>query len=309
MKVEQRKRIFATTVAMLPPSVRSELVSLSGSRRDFYESLREVRLRGEGICSVVLGSIELPLMSKCTSASIEATLGRITEESLYAYKDSIARGFVALEDGVRVGISGRAGYEDGRLVGISEVSSLAFRFPFAECGFAEELYRDYRAMGRGNLLIISPPSGGKTTALRAIAGLIASGEGARRVAVIDDREEFVRSDYSGCLVDLIRGYQRRHGVQIALRTLSAHTAVMDEIATEEDCRAVMDCYGAGVEIIATAHGDGGEALWQRPALRELAEGGVFSAVATLYRAGDSFEYSLRLVKSCSLQEIPVECIG
>ena len=294
-------KIMGRIESLLPPSMLREIRSVTASRGGGVDSLREIRLRTTGLCSVVTEWGEIPLISGCSREQMGGVLDKITCESLHAYRAGIARGYIPLGHGVRVGLCGRAGYEGDRLLGVGEVSSMVFRLPFGRCGFARELYNEYISGGRGNLLIVSPPSGGKTTTLRALAALISSGEGAMRTAVIDEREELDGSDGSGSLLDMIRGYRRSDGVEIALRALSAQVVIMDEIGSAEDVRAVMECQGAGVEIIATVHGDDGNALLRRPILRPLE--GVFAQVAVLRRQGDGFTFEM----SDARRGIPVEC--
>lgn len=294
-------KIMGEIEPLLPPSIVRELRSVTASHGCGPGSLREIRLRATGLCSVVTEWGEIPLISGCSREQIGGVLDKITCERLHAYRGGIARGYLPLGHGVRVGLCGRAGYEGDRLLGVGDVSSVVFRLPFGKCGFARELYDEYISGGRGNLLIVSPPSGGKTTALRALAALVSSGEGARRTAVIDDREELDPEDGSGSLLDMIRGYRRSDGVEIALRALSAQVVIMDEIGSAEDVRAVMECQGAGVELIATAHGDGEDVFLRRPILRPLE--GVFAQVAVLTRQGNGFSYEINSARC----RIPVEC--
>lgn len=118
-----------------------------------------------------------------------------------------------------------------------------------------------------------------------------------RVAVVDEREEFIASDYRGCAVDLLRGYCRADGTELALRNLSAQIIVADEITTAEDAEAAIACFGTGVGLIASAHGTDEREVRRRPRLARLFELGVFGSVAEIFRVGEEFDYRLVRMKN------------
>lgn len=191
-----------------------------------------------------------------------------------------------MDGGARVGICGSAKYDGGGIVGVGEIGSLVFRFPHGECSFAEELY-DIWCSARSGLLIISPPCGGKTTALRALIGLV-GGRGGRRVVAIDERCELRAEDYAAASVDLLRGYDRRLGVELALRTMSAQVVAVDEIGNDGDSDALMAACGAGVSVIATAHGDGFADAMRRESISRIVCGGLVDTFVAIERTGGEF---------------------
>jgi stage III sporulation protein AA len=161
-------------------------------------------------------------------------MSEIVEElcsrSLHSHRDTIAKGYISLKGGVRVGITGDARYESGELVGIGNAKSLCFRIPDGKCDFAREVYKIWLDKGRPNMMITSPPGGGKTTLLRSLALLCGLGRDAMRTVVIDERRELMSEDYRGSLVDILSGYKRSEGLEIAIRTMSCQTVLVDEVA-------------------------------------------------------------------------------
>ena len=128
---------------------------------------------------------------------------------------------------------------------------------------------------RRGCLILGTPCSGKTTLLRALAGSLCRGKGARRVAVVDTRREFSCEDGKDGWMDILRGYRRDEGSAIALRTLAPQYIVMDEIGAEEDVEAIRGVLASGVPLLATAHArDVGDA-WARRHLRTLLSDGAF----------------------------------
>ena len=278
-------------ISLLPRGVRDEILRVAGSRRSGVDGISEIMLRREGRSGVVIGGERLGLAYRITREECEWLFGRLIDGALYAHRDSIAEGYISLEGGVRVGISGSARYESDRLVGISDIRSLLFRIPTGRCDFSEELYSVYKAGIRQGMLIYSPPGVGKTTALRALAHRIGSERLGVRVAVVDERCEFSERDYRDCEVDILRGYKRREGVEIATRTLSPGLIVIDEIGSD-DAESLLDVVKCGIPLIATAHAASFEEVRAKPALRRLYSSSVFSVFVGLSRMGGKYILSV-----------------
>ncbi len=258
-----------------PAPLQRELKALASEGR-----LSEIRLRRIGRSSAVCFGRSLPL-SFSAGESIDSIFMSVCRGTPYAYRDSILKGFVPLSLGVRVGIAGRARYEGGVLVGVTDISSLVFRLPAEKCDFAEEIFEIWRR-SPGGLLIFSAPGGGKTTALRSLAVSIGTGKEAKRVVVVDEREELYTDELLGAEIDLLSGYKRAYGVSLATRTLSPEVIITDEIAPE-DADALLKCANSGVPIIASAHASSIEELMRRADIERLALGGVFRSFAYVTR--------------------------
>lgn len=272
--------VFSVVMSFMPDSVRLEIERL-GVRPD------EIRLRAYGVCAVVARGRNLALSARVCQEDMRRILKSVCDMAVYAHRDDICRGYVAIAGGGRVGVVGHAKYEGGRLCGISDVISLIFRIPSGECSFGPSLYREWQKK-RSGMLICSPAGCGKTTAIRYLAGKIGGGESPMRVAVVDERCEFDLSSYSGAMVDVLRGYRRAVGVEIAIRTISAEVLIVDEIGTREDSDALLGAVGAGVTVIATAHGRGAEEARKRECIKTLCDAGLFDTYAVISRENGQF---------------------
>jgi len=274
MIITKNDEKLKTVLSYLPERVAMEISRVVSGRREGASALSEVRIRAGGLCSLVYAKGRIPLFSSVSREEARECVKQLCEGALYAYRDSIAGGYVSLSHGIRVGISGYAKYEGGVLVGVSDLRSLVFRIPSGECEFSDEIYRIYREYSPHGMLVYSPPGVGKTTALRSLAMSIGSGSDAKRVAVIDERCEFPEEDFASAEVDILKGYKRKNGIEIATRTMSPEVIIIDEIGADEAAGVAM-AVRTGIPLIATAHAASADEVLGKPSLSPLFECGVF----------------------------------
>ena len=268
-------------IGILPPKIAQEINKMYASGRS---ALSEIRLRLCGRSTLVMGGERIYLFSTLSKREMEETVDALCDGALYAHRDSIMEGYLSLAGGVRVGLCGQARYDGGRLVGVSNISSLVFRIPSGESEVADELFSAFDESKRG-MLIYSPPGIGKTTALRTLVRSISRGRRPLQVAVVDERGEFPLCDYEGCTVDVLRGYRRDKGIEIALRSLSVEVIVIDEIGGSGEVLSMLDFANSGVRMLATAHSDSYENLIMRKSLKGFFEAEVFDLFAGLSLVG------------------------
>jgi stage III sporulation protein AA len=210
--------------------------------------------------------------------------------SVYAYAEDIKNGFITLQGGHRVGISGRI-LPDGNM---RDISSLNIRISrqIKDCAriFLPYIIRNPRDIY--NTLIISPPCSGKTTIIRDLARLLSTGTTSPdfvgvNVGIVDERSEIaavargVPSNDVGLRTDVYDSCPKTKGIFMMLRALSPNIIITDEIGGPGDAGAVMAAMNAGVRIIATAHGYSLEDVESRPEIRELEGNNVFETYIIL----------------------------
>lgn len=271
-----RSMAQAEALSHFPTELVQEILRASSGAE-----IREIRLRRRGRSSVVTGRGTIPL--KASSPCVDEIFASICRGAPYAYRDTVERGYLPLCRGVRVGVAGRARYDAGRLVGIGEIDSLVFRIPTGRCDFSREISSMCRDP-RGGVIIFSPPGGGKTTALRALAASLSD---RFRVVIVDEREEIFTDELLGREIDVLSGYRRAYGISLATRCLSPEVILIDEISAE-DSADILSAANSGVPIIATAHASSVRELMQREDIRRLAEGGVFGRIIGIYNTGGRF---------------------
>ena len=287
--------VLDKTLTYVPTKVRDGVAGYLHRTRTPSGAVNEIRLRVGGATALSVAGRNVSL-SECISADeMKQTFRRVCGGAVYAHRDDICRGFISLEGGIRVGVCAEARYDRDKVVGVGEVSSLVFRIPSHVCPFAPSLYARWQQLGRGGMLICSGAGEGKTSTIRALSGLIGSGESPLRVVAVDERCEFDPSKYRGAHVDILRGYRRALGVDIAIRTLSAEVIVVDEVSSPEDSRAMLSAIGAGVTVIATAHARSLRDAMRREYIRSLVNEGLFDTVCVISRQNGHFSFDLERI--------------
>jgi stage III sporulation protein AA len=139
-------------------------------------------------------------------------------------------------------------------------------------------------MTRG-ILIYSPPGVGKTTLLKGVSVKLSSGYSARRAVIIDSRGELEIDGVSELCLDILSGYPKGTGIEIASRTLNAEVIICDEIGSSAEAAAIISAHNCGVPLIATAHADNIKELLSKPGIRALHRAGIFGAYVRIRRDG------------------------
>ena len=280
---ENAEQRVKKVLELMPKGLEEEILRLCSAGRASFLEISEIRVRAFGRCSVRLFGRSVGLSYKASSSEIRKIVEKLCFGALYAHRDNILKGYIPFSNGIRVGVAGSARYEGGRAVGIEEISSLVFRLPTKKCELSAEILSAFCLASRG-LIIYSPPGGGKTSALRSLSKSLGCGESPLRVCVIDEREEFSCEDYSCCEVDLLCGYKKQTGIEIATRTLSPDVVVIDEIGSDEASEVAL-AVRCGVKIAATAHARTVDELLSKPSLKPLFDAGAFDVTAGILTEG------------------------
>ena len=273
--------MLETVLACLPVAMATAITHtavLYGGRVD------EIRLYKNARIAVVAAGKNILVPSICDSTVMEQTVRCLCGDSLYAHADTIRDGYIYSPHGFRVGVAGRAVCANSRIERITDITSLCIRIPRRHPGCADDVCRLATKDGKTNsILIWSPPGVGKTTVLRELTLLLPAPPNPFRTAVIDTRYELTAGEHAPEFLDILRGYPRAQGMEIAVRTLNPQFVICDEIASHEDAEAVKQCASGGAAVIASAHGGAVEDLHRQSAIHELIADGIFPTLVGLHR--------------------------
>ncbi len=190
----------------------------------------------------------------------------LCHDSVYAYEEERKQGYMMVEGGHRIGITGElTTAENGRFIA-KYIRYMNIRLAHEQKEIAGKIIKYlYRSRERTplNTLIISPPGVGKTTLLRDTIRLLSNGTSGYQgcnVGVIDERGE-IAGAYRGSAMldcgertDVITGGDKQQGISILVRTFAPRVIAMDEIGRSADAEAILHAGVSGCSILATVHG-------------------------------------------------------
>mgnify|MGYP003530796288 CR=1 FL=1 len=282
------------------------------------ERIREIRLRTNKPVVVItdkgtefllspnrLTQVYSELILKTDETEINEIFRRLCGYSVHSFTDAINRGYITVSGGHRAGVAGTAVSENGEITAVRDINSVNLRIAREIKGAADEIYKLYFMHSVTSLIIACPPASGKTTILRDLARQISGEERGRflKTFICDERGEIgacfsgeIQNDI-GINCDLITSYPKAQGIMIGLRSFSPDIICCDEIATDEESRAVEAGVNSGVSFILTIHARSEEELRTKPLIKRLLLSGEFDNVVLLsgievgkieklFRAGD-----------------------
>ena len=203
--------------------------------------------------------------------------------SVFSHEQELKDGYLIFGSGCRAGVCGTAVLENGKVRAVRDVTAMVFRIPRAVLGCGDRLCLEGVDL-RCGVLFAGEPSSGKTTLLRDVARSLSVGKFSpiRRVALIDEKGEFQLGDLGPC-ADVLRGYPKAAGFQLALRMFSPEFLVCDELSPD-DLAAVRGAVLSGAALLASVHA-AKEDFFRRSLCRKLLATGAFGAVVFLAGRG------------------------
>lgn len=253
----------------------------------------ELRLRVGQPPSLLYGEREhFVCADRLREEDLVRVLEKATGASLYSAAEAMRQGFFCL-GALRIGICGRV-TADGGGGGFASYSSLCIRMAREHRGICAAATDRLCAGSFDNTLILAPPGGGKTTALRELIRTLA--DRGRRVGVIDERGELSGGVFDlGRCSDVISGTDKLSGALLLLRSMSPQIIAADEISAPKDLLAAEEIFGCGVGLLATAHAADGEDMMKRSAYRALIEKGIFTQLLVVRRRDGKRTYMLETI--------------
>ncbi len=190
-----------------------------------------------------------------TSENLKEIFNHLCNYSVYSYQNELMNGFITVKGGHRVGICSTALYNENKISGVRDISSINMRIAREIKSCANKLIKSID-FTEGGLIIFGKPSSGKTTIIRDLARQLSLSM--KKVCVIDERGE-IAAQFSGInqndlgLCDVLNGYKKSEGIMLALRCLSPEIIICDEISGISEANAIRNCLNSGVSLVSTIH--------------------------------------------------------
>lgn len=257
-----------------------------------FDQIQEIRLRVNQVVRV-LSDREHRLPMIYGEREMEEIFRYLCHDSVYAYEEERKQGFIVVEGGHRIGITGElTSAGDGRFIA-KYIRYMNIRLAHEQKGIAKKMigYLYHRKEGTPlNTLIISPPGVGKTTLLRDMIRLMSSGSDGYRgsnVGVIDERGE-IAGAYRGSAMldcgertDVVTGGDKQQGISILVRTFAPRVIAIDEIGKSADAEAILHAGVSGCSILATVHGNSIEDIRHKTEMARILRLGLIDRFVVL----------------------------
>ena len=291
-----------------------------------YKLVKELRIRKNGPIQVLRGDkrfyltekgcyAETPKCGFCFSESEFALLfSHICRHSIYAFEQELAKGYLTVEGGHRIGVVGQTVWDGTEIKSMKYFTALNIRIAHEIKGVADKvLLYLYEGEELKSTLIVSPPGCGKTTLLRDLVRKISNGSREhlpQNVSLIDERSE-IASCYLGTPqndiglhTDVLDACPKAAGMLMVLRAMAPEVIAVDELGGREDYSAIQQAFYLGCKMLATIHGTDMDTLLSNPYMEGVLGKGGFERVVFLRgRAGAESKITIcnekgELLKQC-----------
>ncbi|HHZ03278.1 MAG TPA: stage III sporulation protein AA [Tissierellia bacterium] len=229
-----------------------------------------------------------------SKGDIDETIANFTKNSIHAFEKEINNGYITVEGGHRVGISGECIYEKNVLKGFKNITSLNIRIAreFHGCSAKYLKYLITSDKNIYNTLIIGPPLSGKTTFIRDITANLSDGfrnpyfDGCD-ITLIDERGELgavyngVPQLYVGRRTDVFSNCRKSDGFFMSIRAMSPKVIISDELGSVNDFEIIQYALKSGIKIITTAHGGSLDDVKKNIFLKNIIEKNFFDRALIL----------------------------
>lgn len=260
-----------------------------------FDKLQEIRLRIGKPLIIISNNVEWVMSKIIEKEEFMETLEYVSNYSLYAFENELKQGFITIEGGHRVGISGQVYIENGEVKNFKNISSMNIRVSHEILDCANVIL-PYITKNREvlNTLIISPPRCGKTTLLRDLIRQVSDGNYYVKgctVGVVDERSELggcylgVPQKHLGIRTDILDACPKSKGMMMLVRSMSPNVIAVDELGGAEDVHAMEYAMNCGCKMLATAHGSSMEEIRKKPLFEELVKEHRFDRYVVLGNQG------------------------
>ncbi len=212
---------------------------------------------------------------------------KISENSLYAFNESIINGYITLNKGIRVGLCGTVVMDENKVVTIKDFQSVNIRIPHTIRNCSVPAYDFLVDENVKNTLIISSPGCGKTTFLRDFIFQLNEKNLPINILIADERNEICSvsngeiNQYLGGFCDIYTNCSKTFAFKNGIRSMSPDVIVTDEIDLDYDLNSLLEAMNCGVNVIATIHAKDLNQLKRKKGFDEIIDNKIFSRFVVL----------------------------
>lgn len=231
--------------------------------------------------------------------SFNCLTDRLCNHSYHTNMRTIIDGYITTKHGCRVGVAGSCVYSEGKISSVRDITSLNIRIAkeFKDCSrdILAQIYKN----SLPSFIVCGIPASGKTTFLRDISRLVSSGFNGKykKTVIVDDRKEISGGFDIGINTDVLSGYEKAKGIEIATRTLSPEFIICDEIGNMKEVDALKYAFSTGVKFAVSVHTGSQERIFDNQIINALIETNEFDYIVNLISYTNEYEIvNLREVK-------------
>lgn len=223
------------------------------------------------------------------------------EYSIYSNMNSLKEGYITLPNGARIGAASTAVYEGNTIEAVKDITSLNIRIPREVKGCSENILNFLYVNSFPSIIVAGKPNSGKTTLLRDLARSLSNGFNGRcaKISIIDERNEFAGKKNENHILDVgentdvLTGFSKSKGIEIATRTLSPEMIICDEISTPEEAEAIKFAFSSGVAFALSVHINSRKDFADKPIVKELLKTNEFDYIVLL----DNYKYQTDIIEA------------
>lgn len=284
--------------------------SISALPNEVLRQLNEIRIRRNQPLILVFGKNCLFITRKgkllnhyselaymVDDEEFELIFRRLSNYSVHSVMDNLTKGFITAEGGNRIGVTSTAVIKEKEIASVKDINSLNLRIANEIKDCSRQILNMLFVNNFPSIIVASPPAGGKTTFLRDFARLLSSGFNSRyrKVVIIDERNEIAYKGAAGINADIglntdvLTGFPKSVGIEMAIRTLSPDIIICDEISASSEVAAMADGFNSGVRFAVSVHAADNKDLIEKAIIRELILRNEFEYVVMLNDYTNDFE--------------------
>lgn len=223
------------------------------------------------------------------------------EYSIYSNMNSLKEGYITLPNGARIGTASTAVYENKTIEAVKDITSLNIRVPREVKGCSENILNFLYVNSFPSIIVAGKPNSGKTTLLRDLARGLSNGFNGTcaKITIIDERNEFAGKKNENHILDVgentdvLTGFSKSKGIEIATRTLSPEMIICDEISTPEEAEAIKFAFSSGVAFALSVHINSRKDFVDKPIVKELLKTNEFDYIVLL----DNYKYQTDIIEA------------